>query len=106
MSDRRPVLSDADARQRIAEDFDTTLFVEAAAGTGKTTALVLRLVGLIRAGRARLDQIVALTFTEKAAGEMKLRLSRARKIPGPRPLPIPISIRWRARTGGRIDISP
>ena len=65
---------DADARRRIAEDFDHTLFVEAAAGTGKTTALVGRLIGLIGRGRARLDQVVALTFTEKAAGEMKLRL--------------------------------
>jgi ATP-dependent helicase/nuclease subunit A len=72
MSARRP--QDAAARQRINEDLDTTLFVEAAAGTGKTTALVGRMVALILAGRARLDSIVALTFTDKAAGEMKLRL--------------------------------
>ena len=55
-------------------EFDTTLFVEAAAGTGKTTALVGRIVALIRAGLGTLDRIVAVTFTEKAAGEMKLRL--------------------------------
>ena len=67
-------LSDAEARRRISEELDSTLFVEAAAGTGKTTALVSRITALVRTGRARLDRIVAVTFTEKAAGEMKLRL--------------------------------
>src|SRR5262249_26490192 len=65
---------DSDARRRIAEQLETTLFVEAAAGTGKTTALVGRIVGLVRSGRATLDRIVALTFADKAAGEMRLRL--------------------------------
>ena len=65
---------DADARQRIVEQLDTTIFVEAAAGTGKTTALVGRIVALVRSGRAALKQIVALTFADKAAGEMRLRL--------------------------------
>lgn len=67
-------LLDQDARQRIACDLDATLIVEAAAGTGKTTALVNRVVSIIRAGRTTLERIVAVTFTEKAAGEMKLRL--------------------------------
>ncbi|WP_394839892.1 UvrD-helicase domain-containing protein [Pendulispora rubella] len=70
---RKP-LTDATARQRIREDLDTTLVVEAAAGTGKTTELVGRVLALVRKGRARLSGIVAVTFTEKAAGEMKLRL--------------------------------
>lgn len=70
-------LPDAEARRRIAEDLDATLFVEAAAGTGKTTALVARIVALLRAGRARLESLAAVTFTEKAAGEMKLRLREA-----------------------------
>ena len=67
-------LPDAEARRRIREEFGATFFVEAAAGTGKTTALVGRIVGLIRAGAGALGRIVAVTFTEKAAGEMKLRL--------------------------------
>lgn len=67
-------LVDAKARARILCDYEATLFVEAAAGTGKTTALVGRIVGLIRSGKGRLARIVAVTFTEKAAGEMKLRL--------------------------------
>lgn len=68
---------DQSARQRIASELDTTLIVEAAAGTGKTTALVSRIVSILRAGRTTLDKIVAVTFTEKAAGEMKLRLRAA-----------------------------
>lgn len=72
-----PVLADAEARRRIASDLDTTLVVEAAAGTGKTTALVTRMVHLLARGRAELDRVVALTFTEAAAGELKLRLRSA-----------------------------
>ena len=67
-------LADAHARQRIREEFGTTFVVEAAAGTGKTTELVQRIVALLRGGHATLDRIVAVTFTDKAAGEMKLRL--------------------------------
>ncbi|MBZ0269073.1 UvrD-helicase domain-containing protein, partial [bacterium] len=65
---------DAAARDRIREDLDATLVVEAAAGTGKTTVLVDRIVAVIAAGRATVDRLVAVTFTEKAAGELKLRL--------------------------------
>ena len=53
---------------------DETLIVEAAAGTGKTTELVGRIVALIEHQRATIGQIVAVTFSEKAAGELKLRL--------------------------------
>src|SRR5215203_2018712 len=67
-------LADIEARRRILTEFGTSFFVEAAAGTGKTTALVGRIVGLVRTGAGTLDRIVAVTFTEKAAGEMKLRL--------------------------------
>ena len=65
----------ADNRHLIGEALDETLVVEAAAGTGKTTELVRRVVRLVETGRAeRIDQIVAVTFSEKAAGELKLRL--------------------------------
>ena len=67
-------MSDLDARERIRIDLKTTFFVEAAAGTGKTTALVSRIVALLASGNAELQKIVAVTFTEKAAGEMKLRI--------------------------------
>ena len=68
------VLADGKARSRILTEFGTTFFVEAAAGTGKTTSLVGRIVGLIRSGGGTLARTVAVTFTEPAAGEMKLRL--------------------------------
>ncbi|HTY56881.1 MAG TPA: UvrD-helicase domain-containing protein, partial [Candidatus Binataceae bacterium] len=67
-------LADQRARDRIVNDLDVTLLIEAAAGTGKTTALVSRIVAAVASGRATLDRIVAVTFTEKAAGELKLRL--------------------------------
>ena len=44
-------LVDARAREVIARDLDKTLVVEAAAGTGKTTALISRIVAVIRSGR-------------------------------------------------------
>jgi len=69
--------SDAEARRAISDDLDTTLVVEAAAGTGKTTELVNRVLRVLATGRATMDEIVAVTFTEKAAGELKLRLREA-----------------------------
>lgn len=64
----------AENRELIGTALDDTLIVEAAAGTGKTTELVARIVALIEHARATIDQIVAVTFSEKAAGELKLRL--------------------------------
>ena len=63
-------LVDAKERSRIASEFKTTFFVEAAAGTGKTTALVGRIVSMVRLGHGTLVETVAVTFTEPAAGEM------------------------------------
>ena len=70
-------MNDRDARDIIADALDDTIVVEAAAGTGKTTALVGRIVRILGRGRARVDNVVAVTFTEKAAGELKLRLREA-----------------------------
>jgi ATP-dependent exoDNAse (exonuclease V) beta subunit len=67
-------LADAREREIIRTCLDETLLVEAAAGTGKTTELVHRIVNLLAEGRAAVDRVVAVTFTEKAAGELKLRL--------------------------------
>lgn len=67
-------LADHKARNAIKTALDRSMVVEAAAGTGKTTELVNRIVNVIAQGRARIDEIVAVTFTEKAAGELKLRL--------------------------------
>jgi ATP-dependent exoDNAse (exonuclease V) beta subunit len=66
---------DAGARDRIRHDLDHTLFVEAGAGTGKTHALVGRILELILSGRAGIEHLAAITFTEAAAGELRDRVS-------------------------------
>ena len=58
--------------RRIRSDLDTTLFVEAGAGAGKTSSLVARIVSLVRAG-VPITGIAAITFTEKAAAELRSR---------------------------------
>jgi ATP-dependent helicase/nuclease subunit A len=64
---------DDETRRLIREDLDSTMMVEAGAGTGKTRALVERVVWLVMAGR-RIERIAAITFTEKAATELKDRV--------------------------------
>lgn len=64
--------SDQTDRDRIRADLETTLFVEAGAGAGKTTALAGRIVGLVGSGVA-VGSIAAITFTEKAAAELRHR---------------------------------
>ena len=68
-----PVFGDEEARQRIRTSLDESLIVEAAAGTGKTSELIHRIVAVLERG-ANVERIVAVTFTRKAAGELKLRL--------------------------------
>src|SRR4051794_27924717 len=65
---------DEDARRRIETVLDVNLCVEAGAGTGKTTVLVRRVVALLRSGRAVVDDLAVITFTEKAAGELSARV--------------------------------
>ncbi len=74
MSTSARAVSDAEARRRIRESLDESLIVEASAGTGKTTELVHRIVAVLESGRTTIDKIAAVTFTHKAAGELKLRL--------------------------------
>src|SRR5262249_10522051 len=75
-SQERP-LADQAGRERIRNDLGATLVVEAASGTGKTTELVRRMVAALTTGAATLAAMVAVTFTEAAAGELKLRLREA-----------------------------
>ena len=67
---------DQKARDVIAEALDTTVFVDAGAGSGKTHALVGRIVALVDSG-IDIGSIAAITFTEKAAGELRERLRGA-----------------------------
>ena len=52
----------------------TPLLVVAGAGTGKTTVMAERILHLVNTGQARPDQILGLTFTNKAAAELKQRV--------------------------------
>ena len=72
-NDQSAVARDQAHRNDIASDLDSTLFVEAGAGSGKTTALVGRVLALLDSGVA-MENIAAITFTEKAAAELKNRL--------------------------------
>jgi len=67
-------LDDHAARERIRTSLGESLLVEASAGTGKTTELIARIVSVLASGATTIDRIVAVTFTNKAAGELKLRL--------------------------------
>lgn len=53
-------------------DLDTNMVISAGAGSGKTTALIERMVALIRSGRTP-EELVAITFTRQAAGELQER---------------------------------
>jgi len=64
-------------RQKLAiEHALGPLLVLAGAGTGKTTVLVERIAWLIEQGHARPDEILAITFTDNAAEELKTRVER------------------------------
>ncbi len=67
-------LEDDASRTRIKKDLRTSLFVEAGAGSGKTSALVGRVLSLVLDEAVDIRSIVAITFTEKAAQELRERL--------------------------------
>ncbi|HUF85189.1 MAG TPA: UvrD-helicase domain-containing protein [Acidimicrobiia bacterium] len=87
---------DQTARDEIRADLGRTLFIEAGAGTGKTAALVSRVVALVTAGTP-LRRIAAITFTEAAASELRdrIRLELERAAGGETDPPLPDEARRR-----------
>ena len=70
-------LADQAARSRISRDLDRTFLVEAGAGSGKTKSLVDRMIALIAEGRATIQTMAAVTFTRKAAAQLRERFQVA-----------------------------
>jgi ATP-dependent helicase/nuclease subunit A len=67
---------DLATRAAIVGSLDETLFVEAGAGSGKTKALVDRIVALVVQRDVPMREIAAVTFTDKAAAELRDRIRR------------------------------
>ena len=71
------ILKNLNPEQKQAVTHDQgPLLIVAGAGTGKTTVITSRIAHLIVEGKAKSDGILALTFTEKAAGEMEERVDK------------------------------
>ncbi len=64
-------------RDLILTALSTNLMVEAAAGSGKTTSMVGRMVALLKAGACEMSTLAAMTFTNKAASEIRGRFHAA-----------------------------
>lgn len=69
-----PAISFSSAQQRVIDARGKNLIVSASAGAGKTAVLVERLCTLVIQDRIPISSILAMTFTEDAASEMKTRL--------------------------------
>ena len=66
--------ADQAIRTQLLSDLDSTFFVEAGAGTGKTTIVVQRIAELVANGRLEIRGLIAITFTEAAAAELRVRV--------------------------------
>ena len=58
------------------DTLDKSILVAAAAGSGKTAVLVQRIINIILSGEANVDEMLVVTFTNAAASEMKLKISK------------------------------
>jgi ATP-dependent exoDNAse (exonuclease V) beta subunit len=75
--ERRAEPADEEQRRRIRTELARDVFVEAGAGTGKTSVLVARIVELVASATCELREVGAITFTEAAALELRERVRDA-----------------------------
>ena len=90
-ADPAALAADAAARTRAVRDLVTPFLVEAGAGSGKTTLLITRILALVAAG-VPAHHVAAITFTRKAAGELRERVvgeldATLRGVPPKHPVP-------------------
>ena len=69
--------ADQPVRHRIEHELDRTFLVEAGAGSGKTHCLARRIARGIASGHYQIEHVAAVTFTRKAAAELRGRLQLA-----------------------------
>jgi ATP-dependent helicase/nuclease subunit A len=77
MSKPRRTPLDQPVRDRLVSDFDTNFLVEAGAGSGKTHSLAMRMAAGIAAGTYTVERLAVVTFTRKAAAELRGRFQLA-----------------------------
>jgi|GEM_PF-5473065 ATP-dependent helicase/nuclease subunit A len=68
------IASDQKSRIEINSNFKQNIFVEAGAGSGKTTAMVGRIIEALRRGLTTIDRIVAITFTNEGAASLRSKI--------------------------------
>lgn len=73
---KKMIPPDHQARKQIITELNRNFLVEASAGSGKTSCLIGRMVALVQSGKYAVDQVAAITFTRKAAIEMKERFQK------------------------------
>ncbi|MEO8484297.1 MAG: UvrD-helicase domain-containing protein, partial [Acidobacteriota bacterium] len=76
-ADTRSHVPDTRSRDLIVSDLDRSLLVEAGAGSGKTQKLAERMAAGIATGTYELERMAAVTFTRKAAAELRGRFQAA-----------------------------
>jgi len=71
------IAPDQKERDAIVSRLEVTMLVEASAGAGKTRSMVDRMIALLREGKCQIETLAAITFTRKAAAELRGRFQVA-----------------------------
>ena len=77
MSDKKTKTTLTPEQLRVIERARGNLLVSASAGSGKTHTMIERLIKLVSEGKTSIERVLALTFTEASASDMKKKLLSA-----------------------------
>ena len=70
------ITNEDDKRKDIVNNCNSNCMIEAGAGAGKTTIIIDRIINQFKSGKIDASQLVVITFTKAAAGELRDRLSK------------------------------